>query len=531
MRATNEGTLRREFLRVLGTAVGIGSAMAMLPRGWAAPATQSAPRPAGKRPNILIIMADDHSAKAVSAYGSKVNRTPHIDRLYNEGARFDHCLCVNSLCVPSRASILTGKYGHKNGVPGYFNRLDPRQVTFPMLLQRSGYHTGIIGKWHLSVDDIKNPPRGFDYWCVLPGLGDYNDPDMFDMGVRKKFPGYVTEIITDRSIDFIRQRDRDKPFLLFCTHKAPHQIWEPDEAHAHLYDEVRFPEPENMLDDHATKPQAVKGKKRTLLQLARTFAAKHYPTGSLDTRGMDENAVKQAVFQKYIRDYLGCVAALDDSVGRLLKTLEDEGILEDTLVVYTSDQGEMLGYHGWYEKRMFYEESIQMPLLVRYPAEIRPRTVVDRMALNIDFAATFLDYAAVPIPSDLQGQSLRPLLQGKTVPAWRKSMFYLYYHEDMEPKNYGVRTERYKLIHYPYKNEWELLDLGKDPLENTNVYHDPAYADVVKQMKAELARLVKELEVPADDLKPVPPKASKEDRVSPERRTNRNTIRGQPRPR
>lgn len=457
-----------------------------------------------KRPNILFMMSDDHASHAISAYGSRINETPNIDRLAREGMRFDHCFCTNSICSPSRASILTGTYSHINGVKTLGDDLDGRQVTFPKLLQAAGYQTAIIGKWHLGHGGIHDP-TGFDYWSVLPDQGEYHDPEFIEMGTLKRYNGYVTDIITDKSLDWIQRRDPDRPFLLMCHHKAPHRHWEPDEKHMHLYEDIDIPEPETFYDDYATRSQAAVQAKMRMEDL-----------NDLDTKGpppegLSPEEVKKWKYQRYIKDYLRCIASIDDNVGRLLDYLDESGLAEDTIVIYTSDQGFFLGDHGWFDKRFMYEESLRMPFLIRYPKEIAPGSVCKDMILNVDFAPTFLDYAGLPIHERMQGKSFRPLLNGVTPEGWRTAMYYRYWmHLDSIHEvyaHYGIRTHRYKLIYYYAQAlgtthskdenrppEWECFDLERDPYELNNVYNNPDYAETISQLKEQLERAMEEVQ-------------------------------------
>lgn len=451
-----------------------------------------------KKPNILFIMSDDHASHAMSCYGSKLNETPQIDRISDEGMRFDNCFCTNSICAPSRATILTGKYNHINGVETLGRKFDGRQQTLPKILQKNGYQTAIIGKWHLGHGGVHDP-TGFDYWNVLPGQGDYHNPKMYEMGVEKQYEGYVTDIITDFSLDWLQNRNEEKPFMLMCHHKAPHREWEPDEKHAHMYEDIEIPEPETFHDNYENRSMAAA---RATMRIDRDLNEKDLKVDPPE--GLSPSELKSWKYQRYIKDYLRCIASVDDNVGRLLDYLEETGLAENTIVVYTSDQGFYLGDHGWYDKRFMYEESLRMPFVVRYPQEIKPGTVSQAMALNVDFAQTFLDYAGIPAPEDMQGSSLRPLFNGETPEGWQTSMYYRYWEHMSEPHkvaaHYGVRTERFKLIYYygeslgitpfgPTEPEWELFDLQKDPSEMRSVYHDPTYAETVKELKDELHRL------------------------------------------
>jgi len=461
---------------------------------------------AEKRPNILFIMSDDHAAHAMSCYGSRINETPNLDRIAAEGMLFRNCFCTNSICSPSRATILTGQYEHVHGVRTLADRLHRSAITFPRLLQQAGYQTALVGKWHLGTNP-ENRPAGFDYWIVLPGQGLYHDPVMHEMdpsnparGIEKTIPGYTTDIITDIALDWLRKRDPDRPFCLLVHHKAPHRHWEPDEKHAHMYEGIDLPEPDTLLDDYANRATAAReAKMRVGVHMNERDLKQPIP------RDLPEPELRRWAYQLYIKDYLRCVASIDDNVGRLLDYLDAEGLADDTVVIYTSDQGFFLGDHGWYDKRFFYEESLRMPLVIRFPREIEPGSVCDEMVLNLDFAQTFLDLAGLEPHEQMMGRSFRPLLQGRRPAHWRKSMYYRYWmhlaHHNVQA-HYGVRTIRYKLIYYygqaldasgavdePRPPEWELFDLENDPLELHNVYRDPAYAAVVASLKAELSRL------------------------------------------
>ncbi len=440
---------------------------------------------AAERPNILFIMTDDHAAHAISAYGSKVNKTPNIDRIGKEGMRFSNCFVVNSICTPSRAAILTGKYSHINGVP-VFNRFNGDQWTVAKDLQKAGYHTGMVGKWHLQSD-----PTGFDYWNILPGQGKYHDPDFIEMGERKKLKGYVTDITTDISMEFLDKRPKDKPFFLMYHQKAPHRPWQPDEKHRKQFENVTIPEPKTFHDDYKNRSSAAaEAEMRIDKHLNKTDVKMDPPAG------LNAKELKSWHYQRYIKDYLACVASVDDNIGRMLDYLEKSGLSKNTIVIYTSDQGFFLGDHNWYDKRFMYEECLRMPFLIRYPEKIKAGKVNDAMILNVDFAPTFLEYAGLSAPKEVQGRSIVPLLRGEKPKDWRTSMYYRYYHYPADHKvqpHYGVRNERYKLIFFNRINEWELFDLKKDPNEMKSVYGDPKYADVQKEMLAELKRLRTEL--------------------------------------
>jgi arylsulfatase A-like enzyme len=443
------------------------------------------PLPAAERPNILYIMADDHAAHAIGAYGSKINKTPQIDRLAKEGMRFTRCWVTNSICTPSRAAILTGKYAHINGVP-VFNRFDGSQPTLAKYLQAAGYHTGMIGKWHLGSD-----PTGFDYWNILPGQGVYHDPTFITKDGRQKHTGYITDVITDFALEFLKDRPKDKPFFLMCHHKAPHRPWQPDAKHAKKWENVEVPEPETFNDDYATRADAAReATMRIDRDLNKTDLKKEPP------KGLSEVELKKWKYQRYMRDYLACVEAVDDNVGRLLDYLDQSGLAANTIVIYTSDQGFFLGDHDWFDKRFMYEESLRMPFLVRWPGKVKPGSVSDGMILNVDFAPALMDCAGLKVPEDMQGRSFLPLLRGEVPKDWRTSMYYRYYHYPQDHRvqpHYGVRTERYKLIYFNKIDQWELFDLQKDPHELKNLYADPAHAETVKKLKEELYRLKKEL--------------------------------------
>jgi arylsulfatase A-like enzyme len=454
---------------------------------------------AEKRPNILFIMADDHAAHAISAYGSKINKTPNIDRIASGGMRFTNCFATNAICTPSRAAILTGKYAHLNGVP-VFNRFDGSQPTLAKYLQAAGYHTGMIGKWHLGSD-----PTGFDYWNILPGQGVYHNPVFLTPDGRKKHTGYCTDLIADFSLEFLKNRPKDKPFFLMCHHKAPHRPWQPDEKHRKQWENVQVPEPDTFNDDYATRSDAAR---EATMRIDRDLNANDLK--QKPPQGLTGQALKKWKYQRYMRDYLACVASVDDNVGRLLDYLDKNGLTENTLVIYTSDQGFFLGDHNWFDKRFMYEESLRMPFVARWPSVVKPGTVNDRMILNVDFAPTFMDAAGLKTPADMQGRSFLPLLKGEQPKDWRTAMYYRYYHYPMHHKvqpHYGIRTERYKLIYFNKlaTNQWELFDLQKDPREVKNVYADPAYAETVKTLKAEMFRLKKELKDENQFDKKLPP--------------------------
>ncbi|TCP20764.1 arylsulfatase A-like enzyme [Scopulibacillus darangshiensis] len=456
------------------------------------------------RPNILFIMSDDHASHAMSCYGSKINETPNLDRISNEGMRFDNCFCTNAICAPSRASILTGKYNHMNGVKTLFDDFDGRQPHVAKMLQQEGYQTAIVGKWHLGHGGVSDP-TGFDYWNIFPDQGAYHDPEMIEMGKDKIFKGYATDIVTNLSLDWLKKRNKDAPFFLMCHHKAPHRPWEPDEKHAHMYRDLNIPVPDTFNDDYSNRAYAATEAAMRIDQDLNEIDLKEKPPENLS-----HEALKDWKYQHFIKDYLRCIASIDDNVGLMLNYLDKEGIVENTIVIYTSDQGFFLGDHGWYDKRFMYEESLRMPFIVRYPREIEPGSVQESMALNVDFAETFLDYAGISIPEDMQGNSLRPLMRGQTPNNWQTSMYYRYWEHLSDPHlvcaHYGLRTKKYKLVYYygealglkgtkdePRTPEWELFDLEKDPKEMKSVYDDPDYSEAVNELKLELYHLKEEL--------------------------------------
>jgi arylsulfatase A-like enzyme len=478
-------------------------AVASMPSGArqrGAQAGQSTP------PNIVFIMSDDHAAHAISAYGSRLIKTPNIDRLAKEGMKFDNCFVTNSICTPSRAAILTGKYSHLNGVP-VFNHIDNTQPMLPKYLRAAGYHTGMIGKWHLGGNrpEVGGEPAGFDYWNILPGQGAYFDPVMIEMGERKKITGYTTDIITDLAIRFLQGRPQGKPFFLMYHHKAPHRNWQPDEKHRKQFENVVVPEPATFNDDYAGRSDAARQATMRIDRDLNDNDLKMKPPA-----GLSGPELKKWKYQRYMRDYLACVAAVDDNIGRFLDWLDRNGLSQNTMVIYTSDQGFFLGEHNFFDKRFMYEESLRMPFLIRWPGKIKAGSVNKAMILNVDFAPTMLDAARVKVPADMQGRSFLPLLEGRTPKDWRTAMYYRYYHPGHHnvAAHYGVRDSRYKLIYFNKLDQWELYDLRKDPREMRNVYRDPAYAKIVEKLKKELYRLKKELkdddqfanELPRDDV-------------------------------
>ncbi len=468
---------------------------------------------ADQRPNILFLMTDDHASHALSCYGSRINQTPHLDRIARDGARFAHAFVVNSICTPSRASILTGKYSHANGTP-VFNRFDGSQDHVARHLQAGGYHTGMVGKWHLGSD-----PTGFDRWIVLPGQGVYNQPAFLTPNGRLQIDGYTTDVITDLGIRFLETRPKEKPFFLMLHHKAPHRDWTPDPVNRANFANREFSLPETFSDTYATRPAALPENRQTIARdLTRrdlkleppatltTPAERNrwlstvpdhveIPTADGGTRRLTGDEFNRWKYQRYMQDYLACVQGVDDNVGRLLDYLDASGLSTNTVVVYTSDNGFFLGDHGLYDKRFMYEHSLRVPLLVRWPGVATAGMVPEGFALNVDFMPTFLDIAGLPIPSGLHGRSLVPLLKGDAR-GWRSSMYYRYYHDPGHHntrQHYGVRTRTHKLIHYWKSDQWELFDLTRDPNELRNLAGDPAQAEVFAGLKSEISRLKTEL--------------------------------------
>jgi len=493
----------------------------------AAEGVQVAPQ---RRPNILFVFCDDHAYQAisayqsVSAYGLKLNDTPNIDRLAREGMRFDNCYVTNSICGPSRAVIQTGKYSHLNGFYCNGNRFDGDQQTFPKLLKKAGYQTAIVGKWHLATD-----PQGYDYSEILIGQGPYYNPPMIRNGERVSHTGYTTSIITDLALDWLtKQRDPDRPFMLMYQHKAPHRNWQPGPEWLNKYDDVTIPEPDTLFDDYSGRGTAAKTQNMSIAETMNASDLKLTPPRNLTPEqsaawnkayGPKNEAFREAQFegkdlvrwkyQRYMKDYLRCIAAVDDNLGRVLEYLDDTGLADNTVVVYSSDQGFYLGEHNWFDKRWIYEESLRTPLVVRWPGVVDPGNTNQDIVSNLDFAETFLEIAGVEVPDDMQGRSLVPLLEGRTPDDWRRSFYYHYYEfpgGHSVRRHYGVADGRYKLIHF-YPNpwdaspidEWELYDLESDAKELKSVFGDPKYADVQRHMEAELARLRRELKVPDPD--------------------------------
>jgi arylsulfatase A-like enzyme len=472
--------------------------------------------PAGARPNIVFIMSDDHAAHAISAYGSRINTTPNLDRLARDGMLMRNMFVTNSICTPSRAVILTGQYSHLNGVP-VFNRFDSSRMTVARLLQQGGYHTGMVGKWHLGSD-----PVGFDYWEILPGQGAYNNPLLYTATGEKTYTGgYVTDVVTDLALDFLRARPREKPFFLMLHHKAVHSGFVPTDTYRKKFENRWIPEPDTLFDTWVTRTDALQENRQRISQ--RGAAARGGQAGARRGGGgpaavadgapagrgpapaagrgrgaqgpepanVDADVIRPA-YQRFIRDYVATVQSIDDNVGRVLNFLDQEGLAQNTIVIYTSDQGFFLGDHGLFDKRFMYEESLRMPFLVRWPKQIPAGSKSDAIGLNVDLAQTFLDAAGLAAPSDMQGRSLLPVFRGKPPADWRTSMYYRYYHDPGHHntrQHYGVRTMTHKLIYFWTKDQWELYDLVNDPRELHNLYGQPGHEAVTADLKKELARL------------------------------------------
>ncbi|MCA9083040.1 MAG: sulfatase [Planctomycetaceae bacterium] len=499
---------------------------------------------ADDRPNIIFIFSDDHASHAMSCYGSKINTTPNLDRIANEGMLFTNCFCTNSICGPSRAVIQTGKHSHLNGFLRNGNRFNGDQQTFPKLLQKVGYQTAVVGKWHLET-----APQGFDYSEILIGQGPYYNPPMLLNGDPKpvKHTGYTTDIITDLALDWLKEkRDADKPFMLMFQHKAPHRNWQPGPKHLHLYENVEIPEPDNLFDDWSGRGTAAQTQDMSIREtLTRSDLKLDPPRGLtpeqlkawneayeprnkafVEAKLQGDDLVRWK-YQRYIKDYLRCVASVDDNVGRVLDYLDQTGLAENTVVIYSSDQGFYLGDHGWFDKRFMYEESYRMPLIVRWPGKIQPHTVNHNLVSNLDFAETFLDIAGTAIPSDMQGLSLKNLMtaspQENAVPAppmtigydrsrkdctqpdFRDALYYHYYEFEanqqtahMVRRHCGVRTATDKLIHFYNLGEWEYYDLNADPREMRSRFDDPEFKDRIQVLQNRLKELQTQYQVPDD---------------------------------
>jgi len=461
----------------------------------AAEACHAVEKAAGARPNILYIMADDHTSQAWGCYNSRLKEfcpTPNIDRLAREGALLTNCFCTNSICVPSRGAILTGQYSHTNGIKTLGGSLKPEADNVAKRLHAAGYQTALIGKWHL-----KNPPAGFDYWNIIKGQGRYHDPVMFEMDLSKPQtePGtYSTDLFTDKALAWLKQRQPDKPFCLMLHFKATHEGWNFNSRHAGLYRDVTMPEPATLFGSTGPEGTHVPGWPLEILTERMKKGGHGDSRLVLDTD--DPTAVRKATYQKLVKDVLRCVAAIDENVGRVLSYLSQAGLADDTVVIYTTDQGYFLGEHNYFDKRFILEESLRMPFVVRYPREIRPGTVIDDIILNVDFAETFLDYAGAEPPASMQGRSFRANLAGHTPDDWRQAMYYRYYGGDSRrPAHFGIRTHQDKLIYYygladqPEEDRWEYYDLQADPHETHNTYAMSANAARIQVLKDQLSKL------------------------------------------
>jgi arylsulfatase A-like enzyme len=481
---------------------------------------QQDPKDKSQRPNILFILSDDHTSQAWGIYGGVLADyayNSNIRRLANEGVVLDNCFCTNSISAPSRASILTGLYSHRNGLYTLADSLDTSIPTLATVLQANGYNTGLVGKWH-----IKSQPQGFDYYSIFYDQGEYRDPTFIESsdpwpGNRpfgERVPGFSTDLVAEKAINWIKQQDSNQPFLMCCHFKATHEPYDYPTRMEHLYDGVTFPEPENFLDwGPETNGRSFQG--QTLEELGHRWrvASKdpdkwwcRYPGLPFNTDGMQRTTARRAIYQKLIRDYLRCGATIDDNIGKLLKTLDEMGIADNTIVVYVSDQGYFLGEHGFFDKRMFYEEAARMPFVIRYPKKIPAGKRLKDLILNIDFAPTLAEFAGVKM-ENVQGHSFTGNLGGKTPADWRKEIYYRYWtNHAIRPAHFAIRSERYKLIFYYAKNldmtdtenfdftpAWDFYDLEEDPHENHNLYNDPKYAPIIRQMKKDLLNLRKEV--------------------------------------
>ena len=483
------------------------------------------------RPNIIIIVTDDHAKNAVSAYGSKLIKTPNIDRLGKEGIRFDNAFVTNSLCGPARAVILTGKYSHLNGFRDNNDSFDNAQITVPKILQQAGYYTAIVGKWHLVTE-----PKGFDYWNILIDQGTYYNPDFVNMGDTTRKEGYATDIITTLALQTLDSRPAGKPFCLLLHQKAPHRNFMPNLKDLGAFDSTEFPIPPTLFDDYKTRSAAAREQDMEIRHMFHAYDLKlKVPQNEKDPgtgghAGSDgkkfwENDYKRFteeqkklwdeyykpisdafyksnlkgkpleewMYQRYIKDYLSCVLSVDENIGKLLTYLESKKLIDNTIIIYTSDQGFFLGEHGWYDKRFMYEESLGIPLVIRYPEKIKAGQTNGNLVMNLDIAPTVLDAANIRIPGDFQGASLLPLISKETK-AWRRGIYYHYYEfpygAHKVKKHYGIRTDRYKLIHfYNDIDEWELYDLKKDPFEINNLYGSKNSTSLSDSLKAELNNL------------------------------------------
>ncbi len=467
--------------------------------------------------NVLFIFTDDHAYQAISAYGSNRNKTPNIDRIARDGMLFNRAFVTNSICAPSRAVILTGKHSHLNGQLTNGQKFDGSQQTFPKLLQNKGYQTAIIGKWHLKSD-----PTGFDFWQVLQGQGPYYNPPMNTAEGVKKITGYTTDVITDVTLDWLKNgRDKNKPFFVMSQHKAPHRNWQPGPKYLNKYDDIEIPEPATLRDNYKNRLEPASTQAMTIDRHLSANDLKLKAPGNLtpeqkakwdEAYGPKNEAFEKAnlegddlfkwKYQRYVKDYLRCIDSVDENIGRLLDYLDEEGLADNTVVIYSSDQGWYLGEHGWYDKRWMYEESFRTPLIVRWPGVTKAGSKNADLVQNLDYAQTFLDICGVKkSPKDMQGASIVPLLKGNKPKDWRKSLYYQYYEYPgghSVRRHYGVRTDRYKLIHFYMLDGWELYDLKEDPNELHSLYGEKGYEKITSDLKKELTRLRELYEVPED---------------------------------
>lgn len=451
---------------------------------------------ANTKPNIVFMMSDDHTSQAWSCYGGRLAayaKTPNIDRLAAEGALLKNCFCVNSICVPSRASILTGQYSHRNGVKTLKDALPPQADNVAKRLQAAGYQTALVGKWHL-----KETPTGFDYWNIIKNQGRYHEPVMFEMDLNKgavQTGAYSTDVFTDKSLEWLEKREKERPFCLMLHFKATHEPWNFHPRHAKLYEGIEIPEPETLLAQTGPQNGRVPGWPLEILAERMSRAGRH-GAGRLELSSENPLEIRRQTYQKLVKDFLRCGAAIDENVGRVVAYLRSHGLTNNTVVVYTSDQGYFLGEHNYFDKRFMLEESLRMPFVIRYPKEIAPRTVVEDIVLNVDFAETFLDYAEAPIPETMQGRSFRSLIAGGSEGDWREAMYYRYFENSRQrPAHFGLRSREHKLIYYDglqdvnESQRWEFYDLGIDPGERVNRYDEMKGSSLVGNLKRHLRDL------------------------------------------
>lgn len=487
-----------------------------------------------ERPNIVFIFSDDHATQAISAYGgplAKIAPTPNLDRIAKEGMLFHRCMVTNSICGPSRATILTGKYSHKNG---FFQNeatvFDGTQQTFPKLLRKAGYQTALIGKWHLG-----GQPTGFDHWEILPGQGSYYNPDFITEKGKHSEEGYCSEILTEKAVKWLTtERKEEEPFLLMLQHKAPHRAWDPAPKYLTAFDDVTIPEPDTLFDDYEGRGTAAREQDMSIektMTLGRDLKVKEMDdTGDFVRRGYGRLTESQKKlwdaayqpkndafvkanlsgddlvrwkYQRYVKDYLRCIKSVDDSVGAIQKFLDENGLAENTVLIYSSDQGFYLGEHGWFDKRFMFDESYRTPLLVRWPGQVKAGSTNSDLVSNLDFAQTFLDIAGAEQPDDMQGSSIVPILKGETPKDWRETHYYHYYEYPgwhMVHRHEGIYDGRYKLMNFYDLGEWELYDLETDPQEMQNQYENPEYKKVATRLHKALEERREEFEVPENEI-------------------------------